>query len=94
MLRLNVKCLTSNGISMVEFQQNNKNTREKNFKAMELDDFEVLLEKSRRLDYYQRKVVEKGIQYARSIVKSLKTKNPLPDAPKLMIHGGAGAGKS
>ena len=40
------------------------------------------------------KVVEKGIHYARSIVKSLKMKNPLPDAPKLMVHGGAGAGKS
>ena len=48
----------------------------------------------RNLDYYQRKVVEIGIRHARSIVKSLKLKNPLPEAPKLMVHGGAGSGKS
>ena len=54
----------------------------------------ILLEKSKALDCYQHKVLEIGIRYARGIVKAMKHSNPLPVAPKIMVHGGAGAGKS
>ena len=71
-----------------------KKSNEKSFKAFELDNMETLMEKTRNLDYYQRKVLEIGIRYARNIVKSIKSKNPMPEAPKFMVHGGAGSGKS
>ena len=35
-----------------------------------------------------------GIRFAREVVKSLKTVNPVPKSCKLMVHGGAGSGKS
>ena len=71
-----------------------KKSFEKTYKVMDIDDMEVLMEKTRNLDYYQRKVLEVGIRYARNIVKAIKSKNHLPTAPKLMVHGGAGSGKS
>ena len=80
-------------LEMLEAELRN-NVKEKTFKAMEIDHIDVLLEKTRNLDYYQRKVVEVGIRYARNIIKSMKSRNPLPTAPNFMIHGGAGAGKS
>ena len=49
---------------------------------------------TRSLDVYQREVINIGIKYARGIVKSRKEGNALPKAPLLMVHGGAGAGKS
>ena len=52
------------------------------------------MDKTRKLDYYQRQVIEVGIRYARNIVKSIKSKNRMPTAPKFMVHGGAGSGKS
>ena len=55
---------------------------------IEIDAIDVLRNKTRNLDYYQRKVVEIGIRYARNVVKSLKKKSPIPEAPKLMVHGG------
>ena len=71
-----------------------KKSKEKTYRPIDLDDIEVLMEKTRKLDYYQRKVTEVGIRYARNIVKAIKSKNPMPTAPKFMVHGGAGSGKS
>ena len=67
---------------------------EKTHKPIELDDIGVLKEKTRKLDFFQKKVIEKGIKFARAVVKSLKIGNLSPEAPKLMVHGGAGSGKS
>ena len=50
--------------------------------------------KQEKLDFYQKKVVEKGITYARSLVKSLKLKNPHPEPFSTIVMGGAGSGKS
>ena len=43
---------------------------------------------------YQKYVVHLAVKYARGIVKSLKPKNRKPPSPVVMIHGGAGSGKS
>ena len=75
-------------------QEVKKKSIEKTYKAIELDEMEVLMEKTRKLDYYQKKVLEVGIRYARNVVKSIKSKNLIPKAPNFMIHGGAGSGKS
>ena len=77
----------------MESEVRNKTT-EKTTANIDLDDLNVLLNKTRNLDFYQSKVVESAIRYSRSLVKSLKLKNPLPIPPKMMVHGGAGAGKT
>ena len=46
--------------------------REKRFKAIEIDERNILLEKTKNLDFYQQLVVEKGIRFARGLVKSRK----------------------
>ena len=46
------------------------------------------------LDKYQREVLNIIVKYARGIVKSRKQWNGPPKPPLLMVHGGAGAGKS
>ena len=51
-------------------------------------------ESTRSLDIFQREVINIGIKYAKGIVKSRKEGNASPQAPLLMVHGGAGAGKS
>jgi hypothetical protein len=66
---------------------------QKSHKPIELDELDMLQKKTRSLAFYQKKVVEIGIKFARSIVKSLKEGNLIPKAPKLMVHGGAGSGK-
>ena len=67
---------------------------ENTFKIMELEPLETLREKTRHLDYFQKKVIETGLKYARQVVKCTKSRNPIPEAPKVMVHGGAGSGKS
>ena len=51
-------------------------------------------QKTRSLDNYQKEVINIGIKYAKDIVKARKEGNPKPDPPLLMVHGGAGSGKS
>ena len=64
------------------------------YRAIVLDDKETLSKKTRNLDYYQRKVIEAGINYARVLRKSLNPKNKRKKPPNIMVHGGAGCGKS
>ena len=54
----------------------------------------MLKENTRSLDNYQREVINIGVKYAKDIVKSKREGNITPTAPLLMVHGGAGAGKS
>ena len=75
-------------------QEVRKKANEKTYKTIELDSMDILMEKTRKMDYYQRKVLEVGIRYARNIIKATKSKNPMPTTPTFMVHGGAGSGKS
>ena len=59
-----------------------------------LDDIDKLMDKSKHMDFYQRKVLESAVGFARSLRKSLKSKNLSRKAPNMMVHGGAGSGKS
>ena len=65
---------------------------ERIYKPIEIDEKGILLEKTRKLDFFQRKVVERGISYCRDLIKSRKGKNKLPNAPRIIIIGGAGSG--
>ena len=61
---------------------------------IDLPDIRILKEKTRQLDPFQRNVIDIGVQYAKDIIKSQREGNPIPTPPYLMVHGGAGAGKS
>ena len=72
-----------------------ENTQQQNiYRRIDLPDYNILKEKTRELDQYQRKVIDIGVQYAKDIVKSKRENNRPASPPYLMVHGGAGAGKS
>ena len=67
---------------------------EKTFRPIEVEDFVSLCEKTRELDIYQKRALHEGISYARNVVKARISKNKLPESRSIIIHGGAGCGKS
>ena len=64
------------------------------YRRIDLPDIKTLKDKTRCLDPFQRNVVDIGIKYAKDIIKSRKDNNPHPEPPFVMVHGGAGAGKT
>ena len=63
-------------------------------KKIEIPPEDELKTKIQRLDEYQREVLNIGVRYCKDLVKARKITNAIPEAPKVMVHGGAGAGKS
>ena len=59
-----------------------------------MPDAKTLKENTRRLDKFQRKAIDIAIKYAKDIVKAEREGNSYPDPPHLMVHGGAGTGKT
>ena len=78
----------------VDDSKNETILKEKQFKRIEIGNLEELREETMLLDNYQKVVLEVGIRFSRGVVKSLKEKNRRPEAPVVMVHGGAGSGKS
>ena len=64
------------------------------YRKIELPNPKLLKQKTRQLDPFQRNVIDIGVKYSRDLIKSQKEGNHLPVPPLLMVHGGAGAGKS
>ena len=64
------------------------------YRTIEVLSDKDLRQKTQSLDNYQKEVINIGVKYCRDIMKSRKTGNKYPTAPLLMVHGGAGAGKS
>ena len=74
---------------------NNEKVHSKNiYRNIEIKCMNTLKASTRSLDLYQRKVVDIGVKYSKDIVKSRKNGSKGPDPIYLMVHGGAGAGKS
>ena len=67
---------------------------EKTYRPIEIDGMKVLREKTRKLDFYQRKTVERGIQFSRKVLKALKDTNQPQKSLGLVVQGCAGSGKS
>ena len=63
-------------------------------RKIEVPPDDELRSKIQMLDGYQKEVINIGVKYCRDLVKARKAGNPVPEAPKVMVHGGAGAGKS
>ena len=70
------------------------NRIDKSYRPIIVEGLDILMEKTRKFDFYQKRVIEIGLRFARNVVKALKVKNPIPEAQKVMVHGGAGSGKS
>ena len=64
------------------------------FRNIETLGHDQLLEKARRLDPYQKLILNRVIRYAQDIKMARKGKIPVPEAPLLLGIGGAGSGKS
>ena len=70
-------------------QQVRKMTR--NIKISSADE---RLEAARRLDRFQKQALHIALKYAQDVIIARKGKAPQPIPPFLMVHGGAGSGKS
>ena len=64
------------------------------YPRIELQTMDILKEKTRKLDEYQRHVVDIGVKYAKDTVKARNGFCRPPDPILLMVDGGAGSGKS
>ena len=64
------------------------------FRKIELDSNENILQKIRSLDPDQKLAVGICVNYAKNFVKATRRANPRPTAPLIIMHGGAGTGKS
>ena len=64
------------------------------YKKIEIPSYDELRRKTRSLDKYQREVLNIMIKYAKDLVKCRNHRNKPPQPPYLMMHGGAGSGKS
>ena len=78
-----------------EFLANESSVHQQSiYRRVDLLNKHELREKTRTLDENQREVLNVVIKYAKDIVKSRQNGNNPPEAELLMVHGGAGAGKS
>ena len=64
------------------------------FKRLVIPPSSELRKMSMSLDKYQKEVLNIVVRYSRDQVKARKLWNGVPKPPLLMVHGGAGAGKS
>ena len=64
------------------------------YRKVEIPSLNDLKENTRNLDEHQRHVVDVGIRYAKDMVMARKSCSAPPKPPIIMVHGGAGAGKS
>ena len=61
---------------------------------MKIKTNDEILEEARQLDKFQKKVLHVAIRFAQNLLISRKMKMPSPSAHLIMVHGGAGCGKS
>ena len=64
------------------------------FKKIVIPPLSELREETRKLDKFQREILNISVKYSKDIVKSRRFGNNAPTPIYLMGHGGAGAGKS
>ena len=78
----------------VDEQAENAGQHQNIYRTIDLPDIKTLKEKTRQLDSFQRNVIDIGVKYAKDIIKAQREFNPNPAPPLVIVHGGAGAGKS
>ena len=73
---------------------NNVKQVKRTFRNIEIKTADERLEEARQLDQFQKKALTVAVDFAVDIIISRKGKIPYPKAPFMMVHGGAGSGKS
>jgi hypothetical protein len=71
-----------------------ENKLKKVFRVIEIPTNQARLEEARQLDKMQRYVLSVGLGYAKALVKARKGESVAPTPPVMIVHGGAGSGKS
>ena len=64
------------------------------YRHIDIPEINKLKEKTRELDQFQREAIDIIVKYCKDIIKSHRDGNPIPEPPNLMVHGGAGSGKT
>ena len=64
------------------------------YNPIELYSIEELFEKTRKFDKEQMLVLQVGIEFAKKVIMYINGSPDYPRIPRLMVHGGAGSGKS
>ena len=66
------------------------------FKTINIPDPDVQLHQARKLDHWQKEVLRIGVGYCRQVAKYRRNghEDEKPVPPLVMVHGGAGSGKS
>ena len=77
----------------VEFE-NNLTQVKKTIRSIELKSADEILKDARYLDEFQKKSLHIAVTFAQDVIIARKGKITYPRAPFLMVHGGAGSGKS
>ena len=74
--------------------ENNLTQVKKTLKRIEVKTADEILREARNLDQFQKRALHVAINFAQDVIIARKGKIPYPGAPFLMVHGGAGSGKS
>ena len=74
--------------------ENNLIQVKKTIRRIELKSVDEILKEARYLDDFQKKALMVALTFAQDVIISRKGKIAYPRAPFLMVHGGAGSGKS
>ena len=80
--------------NQVEEESKEEPKKKRVFKSIEIPSNQERLKEARKLDKMQRYVLSMGIQYAKRVVRARMGKSHPPISPLMMVHGGAGSGKS
>merc|ERR1712082_64215 len=64
------------------------------FKRIEVQDIDLLKQRTDSLDKDQRLVIDLRLTYAKDMIKAKSGKISFPTAPLVVVQGGAGSGKS
>ena len=86
--------VSTNLLTADDTEENENKTEKSIYKSIEVYDEQQMLDLARNLVPEQRFAFDLIVDYAKKVVKCRKSNKPLPLAPKIVIHGGAGTGKS
>ena len=77
----------------MEFDNNLKQVK-RTLRRIEQKTADEILKEARNLDHFQKRALHVAVKFAQDVIISRKGKVPYPGAPLMMVHGGAGSGKS
>ena len=73
---------------------NNLTQIKRTLKRIDVKTADEILREARNLDEFQKRALHVALNFAQDVVIARKGKIPYPRAPFMMVHGGAGSGKS